>query len=206
MTEALIVSNVFLWAVVVVLAVVVVALARQLGILYERVAPAGALALGKGPAVGETAPVVRAERLGGGLEEVGAPSADGRSTLLFFLSSRCPVCKELLPAVRSIARAESSWLRIVLVGDGEREEHERLASAENLGELPFVLSTALGVKWQVAKLPYAALIDPAGRIRAKGLVNTREHVESLFEAHERDVVSIQDFVRQRRAGVEGSPS
>jgi hypothetical protein len=32
-------------------------------------------------------------------------------------------------------------------------------------------------------------------VRAKGLVNTREHLESLFEAKERGVVSIQEFLR-----------
>jgi hypothetical protein len=33
-------------------------------------------------------------------------------------------------------------------------------------------------------------------VRAKGLVNTREHLESLFEAMERGIASIQDFVRR----------
>ncbi|MGH7820705.1 MAG: methylamine dehydrogenase accessory protein MauD, partial [Candidatus Binatia bacterium] len=44
---------------------------------------------------------------------------------------------------------------------------------------------------------YAALIDASGTVRAKGLVNTREHVESLFEASELGVASIQDFVRRQ---------
>jgi methylamine dehydrogenase accessory protein MauD len=52
----------------------------------------------------------------------------------------------------------------------------------------------------VAKLPYAVLIDEAGIVRAKGLVNTREHLESLFEAKERGVGSIQEFVERERRG------
>jgi methylamine dehydrogenase accessory protein MauD len=51
----------------------------------------------------------------------------------------------------------------------------------------------------VAKLPYAVLIDTAGVIRAKGLVNTREHLESLFEASERGVASIQELRERERA-------
>ena len=43
MTEVLAASVVVLWLVVIVLAFVVFALARQIGILHERVAPAGAL-------------------------------------------------------------------------------------------------------------------------------------------------------------------
>src|SRR5207302_1618399 len=65
MTQALLVSNAVLWMVVVLLACVVAALARQIGVLHERVAPAGALMVGKGPAVGEPAPVVRVEDLAG---------------------------------------------------------------------------------------------------------------------------------------------
>src|SRR2546426_8420546 len=55
MTQALLVSNAVLWMVVVLLGCVVAALARQIGVLHERVAPAGALMVGKGPAVGEPA-------------------------------------------------------------------------------------------------------------------------------------------------------
>ena len=40
------------------------------------------------------------------------------------------------------------------------------------------------------------LIDAAGIIRGQGLVNTREHLESLFEAKERGVASIQEFLEQ----------
>ena len=56
MTQALIVSNVLLWLVVIVMGVVIIALARQIGVLYERVAPAGALMLNKTLRVGMDAP------------------------------------------------------------------------------------------------------------------------------------------------------
>jgi methylamine dehydrogenase accessory protein MauD len=194
MTQALIVSNVVLWIVVVILAGVVVALVRQIGVLYERVAPAGALMVGHGPEVGDAAPVVRAADLGGREHEIGGPGRDGRSTLLFFLSPTCPVCKSLLPALRSIARAEEAWLDVVLASDGPRDEHAAFVREQRLGGFRYLLSAALGMTYQVGKLPYAVLLDGGGTVRAKGLVNTREHLESLFEAHERDVASIQDYV------------
>ncbi len=194
MTQALLVSNAILWVTVVVLGCVVVALVRQIGVLYERVAPAGALMTGRGPAVGEAAPVVGVETLDGVPRDVGAPSAAGRSTLVFFLSPTCPVCKTLLPALRSAARRERAWLDVVLASDGPREEHEAFVRAEHLAAFPYVLSPALGMTYQVAKLPYAVLVDAAGIVRARGLVNSREHLESLFEAYERGVGSIQDYV------------
>jgi len=196
-TAALVASVVLLWIVVVVLAGMVFALTRQIGVLYERVAPAGALMIGRGVVVGEEAPVVRAARLDGQTEMVGAPAADGLSTLVFFLSPTCPVCKTLLPALRSMARAEASHLRILLAGDGATGEHEAFARREKLEGFPYVLSTQLGMTWQVAKLPYAVLVDAAGVVRGHGIVNSREHLESLVEARDRGVASIQEFARQQ---------
>src|SRR3989442_1320778 len=66
---------------------------------------------------------------------------------------------------------------------------------ERVEAFPYVLSPALGITYQVGKLPYAVLLDASGVVRSRGLVNTREHLESLFEAHERGVASIQDFLR-----------
>jgi methylamine dehydrogenase accessory protein MauD len=196
MTQALIVSNVVLWLAVVVLACVVAALARQIGVLYERVAPAGALMLGTGPVVGEPAPVVRVEDLAGAVRDLGAPSAEGRTTLLLFLSPTCPVCKTLLPVLRSLARSEGDALDVVLASDGPRAEHEAFVRAERLEAFPYVLSPELGIAYRVGKLPYAVLVDAGGVVRSRGLVNTREHLESLFEAHERGVASIQEYVRR----------
>jgi methylamine dehydrogenase accessory protein MauD len=203
MIEALVVSNVVLWVAVVVLAGVVVALTRQIGVLYERVAPAGALLQGQGPVVGEAAPVVDAEDVNGRAQRVGGPRDDGRSTLLFFLSPTCPVCKTLLPVLRSIVRREGAWLDVVLASDGPRAEHERFVRTERLDAFPYLLSPGLGMAWQVGKLPYAALVDASGVVRAKGLVNSREHVESLFEAMERGVASIQDWAEARERRTEG---
>ena len=202
MTEALLVSNLVLWALVLVLAGFVLALVRQIGVLYERVAPAGALMMGRGPGVGEAAPVVSAPDLRGGSLDVGGVTPDGRSTLLFFLSPTCPVCKTLLPVLRSVARIEGKRLRIVLASDGSPEEHAIFAREQGLEPFPYVLSPTLGITYQVAKLPYAVLLDAAGVIRSKGLVNTREHLESLFEAEERGVASIQDFLRASERATE----
>ena len=41
----------------------------------------------------------------------------------------------------------------------------------------------------------AGVAAGAGVIRSKGLVNTREHLESLLEAEARGVATLQDFLR-----------
>ena len=195
MIETLVVSNALLWVVVVALLVVVFALARQIGVLYERVSPMGALMMDTGPKVGASAPVFALTDLAGQPVNVGAPSP--RSTLLFFVSPTCPVCKKLLPIVKSAAVSERRWLSIVLASDGEADEHRRFVQRADLGAFPYVLSQELGIAFHVGKLPYAVLLDEHGVVRAKGLVNSREQLESLFDAKELGFASIQEFVAER---------
>jgi methylamine dehydrogenase accessory protein MauD len=54
--SGLILSQALLWIVIAVLCVVVLALARQIGVLHERIAPVGALVTDNGPEVGQLAP------------------------------------------------------------------------------------------------------------------------------------------------------
>lgn len=191
---ALIVSNVMLWVVVLALLLVVLALSRQIGVLYERVAPMGALTIDKGPAVGEAAPRFELNDLLGRPRRVGH---DGpRSQLLFFVSPTCPVCKKLLPILKSVAQTERAWLDIVLASDGEMPEHLAFYRKAGLESFPYLLSTELGLKFQISKLPYAVLMDGQGIVRAKGLINSREQLESLFTAMEIGVASAQEWLER----------
>jgi methylamine dehydrogenase accessory protein MauD len=195
--SSLLISVVALWIAVIVLAVIVVALIRQVGVLYERIAPAGALMLPNSLPIGASIPPLELEDLSGRRLLVGGQAEDGRSTLLFFLSPTCPVCEQLLPIVKSIGDRERSWLRVVLASDGDREAQVRYCDRHDLDGLPYVLSSELGMYLRIGKTPYAVLIDETGSLRSQGLTNTREHLESLFEAKERGVASIQDYLRRR---------
>lgn len=198
MLDALVVSNILLWILLLAMACVILALVRQIGVLSERVTPAGALVVGTGPKAGDPAPVLAVTDLSGKLSRIGGAHEEHRSTLLFFLSPTCPVCKTLLPVLKSIARSERRWLDVALVGDGQRSEHEVFRREHRLEGLPYLLSTEPGLAYRVAKLPHAVLIDGAGIVRSAGLVNSREHVESLFEASERGVASVQEFIERSR--------
>jgi len=184
-----------LWLVVVGLAIAVLALARQIGILHQRLPQAGALKLGTGPVVGEAAPVVAASDFTGEPLRIGGPDPSNADTLLVFVSPSCPVCKTLLPALRSIRRREQPRVRVVLASDGPRLEHADFIAVEHLGEFTYVLSEALGIAYGAGRLPHAVLIDGAGIVRASGLVNSREHLDSLFEARERGVASLQEWMQ-----------
>ena len=56
------------------------------------------------------------------------------------------------------------------------------------------MSELLGKNFGIAKLPYAVLIDQHGKIASMGIINSREHIDSLFEAKEHQVASIQDYM------------
>ncbi len=191
--SALAISNVVLWILVLGLAGVLLAVVRQLGVLHERIAPAGALMLNRGLKVGEAAPVVAVADLEGRTHEVGAARADGRSTLLLFVSPTCPVCKTLLPAVKSSRKDERDWMDVILASDGDLKEQRDFVRAHALESIPYVVSAALGLAYQVSRLPFAALLDEQGVLRARGLVNSREHLESLFEAKRLGVASLQEY-------------
>ena len=196
MSSALIVSNVLLWIAVVCLAAILVALLRQIGVLHERIAPTGALLGAETPRPGEAAPILEVDRWSGRPMRVGGASPDGRGTLLFFVSPTCPVCKTLLPHLDAIRSAESGGTHLLIASDGPRDEHEEFVRMHGLDGDQYVLSEALGRAYQVGRLPYAILIDADGIVRARGLVNSREHLESLFEAEKRGVASVQEFVQQ----------
>ena len=198
MINTLIISNIVLWVLVLVLAAVVFALVRQVGVLYERIAPAGALMSAKGLKTGEQAPVFDLRTLAGQNLRIGGERDDGKSILLFFLSPTCPVCKTLIPVLQSLRKSEAAWLEIVLASDGDENEHRAWLKQQKLESWPYVLSPQLGMTLQVAKLPFAALIDEHGVLCARGLVNSREHIESLFEAKEQGVASIQEYLKVKQ--------
>lgn len=175
-----------------VLAVLLFGLARQVGILHERVAPMGAMTSDEGPAVGEMAPMLSVATLAGDRIAVGGAGARGRSRLLLFVSPTCPVCKKLLPIACSFANAER--VDVLLVGDGDEAEQRAMVQQFGLESLPYVNSPQVGMTFRVGKLPYAVLLDREGIIRAKGLVNNREHLESLLVAEETGFGTIQAYL------------
>ncbi|MCC7546691.1 MAG: methylamine dehydrogenase accessory protein MauD [Burkholderiales bacterium] len=193
--NSLLVSNALLWLLMLTVIVALWALARQIGVLYERIAPMGALITDSGPRLGEAAPRFDLPALNGSVIAIGGERP--KSQLLFFLSPTCPVCKKLLPVLKSAVYAERDWLEVVLASDGEATQHLSFYGEARLNEFPYVLSADLGMTYRVSRLPYAVLMDERGMIRAKGMINTREHLESLFNAKELGVGSVQDYLRER---------
>ena len=186
-----------LWIIVIILSFLVFALARQVGILHERVAPAGALLPTSGPKVGEMTEAMNLNDLDGKRIIIGGIDSTDLATLIMFISPTCPVCKSLVPIARSLAAHESHQMRLVFASDGDNHnQHQAYVSDLNIEGLPYIISQPLGLRYEVSKLPFAVLIGGDGILKSKGLVNSREHLESLVEAMESGVATLQDYVEQ----------
>ena len=86
-------------------------------------------------------------------------------------------------------------MKLLFASDGDNlEQHQRYAKDLDLDDYAYVLSEALGRAFEVSKLPFAVLIDADGILRGKGLVNTREHMESLIESMDSGVETVQEYI------------
>jgi methylamine dehydrogenase accessory protein MauD len=182
-----------LWVVVICLSAAVLALARQVGVLHERVAPAGALISAAGPGVGEPSPRLEVHALAGNAVTVGGKLTPGNALLMLFVSQTCPICKKLIPIAMDFAKSER--LQVLFVGDAELSEQQKLIGQFGIAAERFVNGPEVGMTYRVDKLPYAVLLDDSGVISAKGLVNSREHFESLIIAKETGFASIQSYLK-----------
>ena len=117
MVLSLLISTVLSWIVIALLAVALLALARQVGVLHMRVAPAGALTTAAGPAVGSSATAIPVTTIDGVTTTVGGHKHGTPLRLLMFVSAACPLCKGLIPMAKSFARDER--VELTFIGDDD---------------------------------------------------------------------------------------
>ncbi|HEX7951483.1 MAG TPA: hypothetical protein VF523_00260 [Burkholderiales bacterium] len=198
MLTILLIGQILSWIVIVALAAAGLALARQVGILHERVAPMGALMSGQGPKPSDIAPARELPSSTGAVVSIGGPAV--RRRLLLFVGPDCPICKKIIPLARRVANAEK--LDLQLATDADEQDVRKMIEAGQLHDLPIVNSRELGLAYAVDKLPHAVLISTEGMVLARGLVNSREHLESLVVADEMGLGSVQDFLGMRNVPAE----
>jgi methylamine utilization protein MauE len=137
------------------LGVVVLALAREVGMLRLSLDPRGALEVAhEGPEVGARSAL--AERFGDTL-------VPGRIGLAVFSSEGCQMCRSLAPAVAAFGRDP----RVAL----HEFDEVRDADAWTLADVP--------------GSPFAVALDADGTVLAKGTFNTAGQLESVLAAAER---------------------
>jgi hypothetical protein len=142
------------WLLVLVLAAVVAALARQVGTLHLRLGPRGALEMdSEGPPLGEAPPATPAVDDEGHRVLVGGP---GPARLVLFSSPTCSICMDVAPGIGPAASA--TGLTPMVLHDPELER-----------------------AYGVPGTPFLLVMDELGVVRAKGTVNNLEQVEGLVD-------------------------
>ena len=148
------------------LSVVVLALAREVGVLRLASAPQGALEVPhEGPAIGEASNLAGFFNL--------APS-DRRLRLAVFASQGCAMCQALAPVVAGFAR------------------NPRLA----LREFDEVADASAWAAADVPGSPYAVALGPDGTVLAKGTFNSGAQLESVLGTAERRRAAAQPGVER----------
>jgi methylamine dehydrogenase accessory protein MauD len=189
-------SYIAIWVVLLALSLTVVALARQIALLHSRVLPAGAKINHAGPAIGKIIQSFQGEDIYG--NQVLVPGNGSKSTLVLFLSEGCSVCAHLAPGIVALARQEKRHLEVVLASfNGDAASNRLYARKIGLSQFPFVLSTDFAYSLGVLTAPYALLVDDRGTLRAKGLVNSKEHLDSLLNAVDTGFGSREEYIRRR---------
>lgn len=192
-------SNGALWVIVIIEAVLLLALARQIGLLHERLGAGGARIMNAGPGIGQTAPELDATDVNGQLVTLGV--GRNKRTLLLFISTGCSTCTALMPRLRKLAHDERDNLEIKLIAFGTSLEAAQKYITEHRldGLIPFVTSDDIAFQYQVTIAPYGVIVDRTGLVRSKGLVNNFAHIESLLNAKELGVRSIEEYLQREQA-------
>jgi methylamine dehydrogenase accessory protein MauD len=169
-------SYAVLWLLVIVLSVIVVALARQIGTLHLRLGPRGALEMdAEGPALGEAPEPFDTADIDGRAVTIGGP---GQAQVLMFVSPGCMLCEQVLPSLPAIA-GSGDFSPYVLT-DVDATESKLTFGPKRL-QAPVVPAREVASAYEVPGTPYVVVLDRYGVVRAKGTVNNLEQMEGLVD-------------------------
>ncbi len=170
------ISYIVLWALVVALAVLVLLLYRQLGIMY----------LGSAEGVsrdglerGKPAPDFALTDQHGNTHRLSAYR--GRPVVLLFGSPHCSPCRILLPQLQDWARKHPE-VTVLWLNAASPEESARFVAetGATIPILPFSPDDNLMDRYRVRVTPFTFFLDAQGVIRAKGLVNTKSGLDLYY--------------------------
>lgn len=178
MDGVLVLSVVALWVIVVLMAVVLLALARQVGLINRRLPPPGVSLESLGPEVGDPFRVVTATTIDGRTTSIGG--AQPSRTLYAFVGPGCPACEELAPALRSLAHSESDLAVQVVSTSTDDEQNRAFARRHHLDSDRFVASASSMSRYGIPSTPYVVVVSAEGNVLMKGVANHMDHLDSLL--------------------------
>jgi methylamine dehydrogenase accessory protein MauD len=168
-------SYVVLWIAVLCLTFGLIVLYRQVGLLHLRFGPKGALALaGDGPDIGRHVRNRALTAMDGSTQPL---HTDVSATLLVFLSPGCGICKTVLPAIRAFSKSNPVRVLVAVTGTAS----EATEYGKGLARIPVFANSELADDLSVTNPPYGIMVSRGGVVDAKGVINSLEHLDELYE-------------------------
>lgn len=179
MSGWLLASYVALWVIVIAIAILLLVVLRQLGLIYVSMDSSGNIHLDEGPKQGSVVPAFE------GVDGVtGAPLRvpDSRSdlTLLLFASSHCSICVDSVRGASEVAKQYPA--SVVVIGtDGEDAFSNDQLKAAVQPPLLFMTSTEKHAEMSIRSTPQAVVLDRSGIVLEKAIVNHAAHLRELLD-------------------------
>ncbi len=103
----------------------------------------------------------------------------GRPVLLVFLQAACKPCRAVVPELNRVY--QKGKVKVLAVNTGEVEAVRQWV-AEVGAQFPVLVQNQrdLSRRYEITATPFGFLIDDQGMIRAKGIVNNRQHLDFLL--------------------------
>lgn len=186
-------ASIFLSAVLLLACIVAFMLMRRVRSLFQEIAPVGALTSVQGPQPGTLAPTGDFVTLSG--QKINLSSST-LPQLILFVSGSCPISRKILPIAKDFCMRER--ISLILAGDDTPDVQQEFARLADFSPSILINDQTLGRLLEVDKLPSAFLYNVDGKLVARGLVNNREHLESLLNAWESGYGTVQTYLARHK--------
>ena len=172
----MIASNLGLLAAVAVLGAVVLSLARQIGVLHERTAPAGVAPRRLRQTQSLDPAALTLTSVAGATSSL-AEFARGRSLAILFIGPDCPICKALLPTFEP-ALGRLDLLTCYASGNEPAQVQARYAAENALDPERYFVGLDLAAALQVMVTPTLVVVDAAGEVVLRETLRGPGHLRS----------------------------
>ena len=104
-----------------------------------------------------------------------------KETIVLFLSENCLPCQKVLEGLRKLPERYGDPFTMILIVEAFSDENRKLISAFPY-EMKIILDVVGELKSQlgVTLTPHGFLVDKAGVVRMKGVINHFNHLEALL--------------------------
>ncbi|QDH25519.1 hypothetical protein D5366_10185 [Neokomagataea tanensis] len=158
--------------------------------LFSKIAPIGALTPNN--LLPGALPYQKATMLDGS-------QADLKEACLLFVDASCPVSRKMIPIARSFAHKEQRLL--ILCTDAPENSLDEACRVLRAEANEITNGPVLGQFIGVDRLPFGVLVSDDYTVLARGLVNSREHLESLSVSVKTGYASIQNYLENNKYNI-----